>query len=64
MIKEKQLQKFFKTGDHVKVIAGNHEGATGMIVKVQNNVITILSDTSREDVCSHTTIRCWKVTFE
>lgn len=58
VIKEKQLQKFFKTGDHVKVIAGNHEGATGMIVKVQNNVITILSDTSREDVRSHTTIRC------
>lgn len=52
MVKEKQLQKFFKTGDHVKVIAGNHEGATGMIVKNQNNVVTILSDTTREDVSS------------
>lgn len=50
VFKEKQLQKFFKTGDHVKVIAGTHDGATGMIVKVQNNVITIHSDTSREDV--------------
>lgn len=52
MFKEKQLQKYFKTGDHVKVIAGNHEGATGMIVKNQNNVVTILSDTTREDVSS------------
>jgi len=52
VFKEKQLQKFFKTGDHVKVIAGNHEGATGMIVKNQNNVVTILSDTTREDVSS------------
>ena len=50
MIKEKQLQKFFKTGDHVKVVAGTHEGATGMIVKFQNGVVTIHSDTTREDV--------------
>jgi transcription elongation factor SPT5 len=48
--KDRQLCKFFKTGDHVKVIAGKHEGATGMIVKIQNNVITLLSDTTREDV--------------
>lgn len=34
----------------MKVIAGQHEGSTGMIVKVQNNVITLLSDTTREDV--------------
>lgn len=52
VFKEKQLQKYFKTGDHVKVIAGNHEGATGMIVKNLNNVVTILSDTTREDVSS------------
>lgn len=52
MFKEKQLQKYFKTGDHVKVIGGNHEGATGMIVKNQNNVVTLLSDTTREDVSS------------
>jgi transcription elongation factor SPT5 len=48
--KDRQLRKFFKTGDHVKVIAGKHEGATGMIVKIQNNVITLLSDTTREDI--------------
>ncbi len=48
--KDRQLRKFFKTGDHVKVIAGKHEGATGMIVKIQNKVITLLSDTTREDV--------------
>jgi transcription elongation factor SPT5 len=48
--KDRQLRKFFKTGDHVKVIAGKHEGATGMIVKIQNDVITLLSDTTREDI--------------
>ncbi|CAK9231171.1 unnamed protein product [Sphagnum troendelagicum] len=48
--KDRQLRKFFKTGDHVKVIAGKHEGATGMIVKIKNYVITLLSDTTREDI--------------
>ncbi|KAG0615572.1 hypothetical protein M758_5G052200 [Ceratodon purpureus] len=64
VLKEKQLQKFFKTGDHVKVIAGNHEGATGMIVKVQNSVITILSDTTREDlrVFAHNIVESSEVT--
>jgi hypothetical protein len=52
--KDRQLRKFFKTGDHVKVIAGKHEGATGMIVKIKNNVITLLSDTTREDVSTST----------
>ncbi|XP_024365722.1 putative transcription elongation factor SPT5 homolog 1 [Physcomitrium patens] len=64
VFKEKQLQKFFKTGDHVKVIAGNHDGATGMIVKVQNNVITLLSDTTREDlrVFAHNIVESSEVT--
>lgn len=37
---EKHLWKFFKTGDHIKVIAGIHKGAIGMIVKNQNNIVT------------------------
>lgn len=48
--KEKELCKFFKTGDHVKVVSGTHQGATGMVVKVENHVLVILSDTTKEDI--------------
>eukprot|EP00271_Cylindrocystis_brebissonii_P022165 TRINITY_DN8372_c1_g1_i1.p1 TRINITY_DN8372_c1_g1~~TRINITY_DN8372_c1_g1_i1.p1 ORF type:complete len:907 (-),score=231.98 TRINITY_DN8372_c1_g1_i1:513-3233(-) len=47
---EKQLRKFFKTGDHVKVIAGMHDGATGLIVKVEEQVVVLLTDTSQEHI--------------
>ena len=29
----RELRKFFKMGDHVKVIAGRYEGDTGLIVR-------------------------------
>ncbi|BBN10641.1 transcription elongation factor SPT5 [Marchantia polymorpha subsp. ruderalis] len=48
--KDRQLCKFFKTGDHVKVVAGTHEGATGMIVRVDLGSVVILSDTTKEDI--------------
>ncbi|MCO5547748.1 hypothetical protein L7F22_001199 [Adiantum nelumboides] len=48
--KDKQLCKFFKTGDHVKVISGKHEGTTGMVVKVEAHILVILSDTTKEDI--------------
>ncbi|CAM6125018.1 unnamed protein product [Calypogeia fissa] len=50
LVKESQLCKFFKTGDHVKVIAGTHEGATGMIVRADAESVVILSDSTREDI--------------
>lgn len=48
--KDKQLCKFFKTGDHVKVVSGKHEGTTGMVVKVEAHILVILSDTTKEDI--------------
>uniref|UniRef100_A0A0C9RJB2 Transcription elongation factor SPT5 n=1 Tax=Wollemia nobilis TaxID=56998 RepID=A0A0C9RJB2_9CONI len=48
--KENELCKFFKPGDHVKVVSGTHQGATGMVVKVENHVLVIVSDTTKEDV--------------
>ena len=33
-----ELKKFFKMGDHVKVIAGTYEGDTGLIVRVEEKV--------------------------
>lgn len=48
--KIKELCKFFKTGDHVKVVSGKHEGTTGMVVKVEGHILVILSDTTKEDI--------------
>ncbi|CAI4228197.1 unnamed protein product [Auanema sp. JU1783] len=39
-----ELKKFFKTGDHVKVIGGRYEGDTGMIVRVETNMVVVISD--------------------
>ncbi|XP_021760950.1 putative transcription elongation factor SPT5 homolog 1 [Chenopodium quinoa] len=47
-INEKDLCKYFEPGNHVKVISGSHEGATGMVVKVDGHVLIIISDTTKE----------------
>lgn len=46
----RELAKSFKEGDHVKVISGTHEGDTGLIVRVDENVIVLLSDLSRNEL--------------
>ena len=47
---EKELCKYFEPGNHVKVVSGTHEGVTGMVVKVEQHVLIILSDTTKEHV--------------
>ncbi|KAH9614186.1 hypothetical protein KSS87_017895 [Heliosperma pusillum] len=47
-INEKDLCKYFEPGNHVKVVSGSHEGATGMVVKVEGHVLILLSDTTKE----------------
>eukprot|EP01018_Ginkgo_biloba_P037558 Gb_30110 [translate_table: standard] len=49
MCKTKDIRKFFKTGNHVKVVNGVHRGATGMVVKVEGDVVVIVSDTMHEE---------------
>jgi len=44
------LKKYFELGDHVKVVAGKHEGKTGTIVKIQDNIVTIFLDLIKEGV--------------
>ncbi|ETE63753.1 Transcription elongation factor SPT5, partial [Ophiophagus hannah] len=39
-----ELRKYFKMGDHVKVIAGRFEGDTGLIVRVEENFVILFSD--------------------
>ncbi|XP_077211563.1 putative transcription elongation factor SPT5 homolog 1 isoform X2 [Tasmannia lanceolata] len=50
VVNEKELCKYFEPGDHVKVVSGAQEGATGMVVKVEGHVLIILSDTTKEDI--------------
>lgn len=49
-VNEKELCKYFEPGNHVKVVSGTQEGATGMVVKVEQHVLIILSDITKEHV--------------
>ena len=45
-----ELRKYFKVGDHVKVIAGRFEGDTGLIVRVEDNYIVLFSDLTMHEI--------------
>ncbi|KAL7117819.1 hypothetical protein ACP275_03G096900 [Erythranthe tilingii] len=47
-ISDKDLCKYFRTGNHVKVVSGASEGATGMVVSVEGHMVNIVSDTTKE----------------
>ena len=46
-----ELKKHFVVGDHVKVIAGRHEGETGLVVRIESNLAVLLSDLTLQEVC-------------
>ena len=45
-----ELKKYFKMGDHVKVLAGRYEGDTGLIVRVEDNMAVLFSDLTMHEV--------------
>jgi transcription elongation factor SPT5 len=47
--KPHDLAKFFAPGRHVRVTAGAHEGATGMVVSTTEDVAVIITDVLREE---------------
>ncbi|XP_045816129.1 putative transcription elongation factor SPT5 homolog 1 [Trifolium pratense] len=49
-VNEKELVKYFEPGNHVKVVTGAQEGATGMVVKVEQHVLILISDTTKEHI--------------
>lgn len=49
-IPARSLRKQFKQGDHVKVINGRYIDETGLIVRIVDNVVTLLSDLSLKEV--------------
>ncbi|KAI3847878.1 hypothetical protein MKW92_001883 [Papaver armeniacum] len=44
VVPEKYVCKYFKVGDHVKVVSGIHEGKTGTVIKVNSNDISVFAD--------------------
>ncbi|KAG8193552.1 hypothetical protein JTE90_003761 [Oedothorax gibbosus] len=45
-----ELRKYFRQGDHVKVIAGTYEGDTGLIVRVEENIVLLFSDLTMHEL--------------
>ena len=46
----RSLRKRFKSGDHVKVVNGRYKDDTGMVVRVVDDQVTLLSDISMKEV--------------
>ncbi|KAE8701807.1 putative transcription elongation factor SPT5-like protein 1 [Hibiscus syriacus] len=57
-VNEKELCKYFEPGNHVKVVSGTKESATGMVVKVERHVLIILSDTTKEHASNTSFAAC------
>ncbi|KMT19955.1 hypothetical protein BVRB_1g009990 [Beta vulgaris subsp. vulgaris] len=49
-IHKRDLAKYFEPGCHVKVICGVQKGTTGMVVKVDQMKLVILSDASKDHI--------------
>ncbi|WVZ18612.1 hypothetical protein V8G54_008818 [Vigna mungo] len=49
-INKKEVRKYFEPGNHVKVVSGAQEGITGMVVKVEQHVLILISDTTKEHI--------------
>ena len=45
-----ELRKHFQIGDHVKVIGGQFEGESGLVIRVEDNVAIVFSDVSRHEM--------------
>lgn len=49
-VQARSIRKRFTPGDHIKVMSGKHADETGLVVKVEDNVTTFLSDLSMMEV--------------
>lgn len=49
-VQTRSVRKKFRVGDHVKVMHGVNADETGMVVKVKDGTVTLLSDLSRQEV--------------
>merc|ERR1719221_1811508 len=45
-----ELKKYFRQGDHVRVIGGRYEGDTGLIIRVEESLIVLFSDLTMHEL--------------
>lgn len=50
VFKPNELRKYFKQGDHVKVLAGRYEGDTGLVVRVEPTRAVLVSDLTMHEL--------------
>lgn len=50
VFKSSELRKFFKTGDHARVLAGRYEGETGLIIRVDHSRVVLVSDLTNHEL--------------
>lgn len=50
IFKSSELRKYFKTGDHARVLAGRYEGETGLIIRVEATRIVLVSDLTNHEL--------------
>ena len=53
------VRKRFDVGEHVKVLRGKNKDASGMVVDVKGEVVTIMSDQVEQEVSTLSCIDCW-----
>lgn len=46
----RSLRKRFLEGEHVKVLAGVHKNESGLVVKILDNVVTLISDLNMKEI--------------
>ncbi|KAK4055816.1 transcription elongation factor spt5 [Microbotryomycetes sp. JL221] len=49
-VQAKSMRKRFTQGDHVKVLTGSNAGETGLVVRVQGDIVTFLSDITQQQI--------------
>ncbi|EDW74795.1 uncharacterized protein Dwil_GK15869 [Drosophila willistoni] len=50
IFKASELRKYFKTGDHARVLAGRYEGETGLIIRVEPSRVVLVSDLTNHEL--------------
>ncbi|WVR08642.1 transcription elongation factor SPT5 [Kwoniella sp. DSM 27419] len=56
-VPSRSVRKRFDVGEHVKVLAGKNADATGMVVEVKGDVVTLMSDQGEQEVIFSKDIR-------
>ncbi|OQV23554.1 Transcription elongation factor SPT5 [Hypsibius exemplaris] len=46
----RELKKFFRTGDHVRVLRGRYGGETGLVVRVEDNLVVLFADLTMHEM--------------